>query len=218
MKRLMFKSLIINIIYISLLFSWANSFAQAPGFSSVKDIDGLKRVLKEKHQTTKTIKSNFVQEKHLSFMKDKSVSKGTMQIKEGKKIRIDYTSPFSYIIVINGDRLYIKDGKKLTKINIGADKTFSNLNDILLGSIKGDFDSSKEFTIKYFENKESFLLELLPADLTKGNFSAINIYLNRENLNVAKLEMNEKSGDITKMKFDKTEINSKIADEVFVVR
>ena len=112
----------------------------------------------------------------------------------------------------------LKDGKKVTKINIGADKTFSNLNDILLGSMKGDFDGSKDFTIKYFENKELYLLELLPSDPKKGNFSKINIYLNRGNLNVAKLEMNENSGDITKMKFDQTEINSKIGDEVFVVR
>lgn len=218
MKKLIPKSLIYNILNLFFLLNSAILFAQTPGFVAVKNVEGLKKVLKEKHQATKTIKSNFVQEKHLSFMKDKSLSKGTMQIKEGKKIRIDYTSPFSYIIVINGDKLYIKDGKKLTKINIGADKTFSNLNDILLGSMKGDFDGSKEFTIKYFENKEVYLIELLPSDLKKGNFSAINIYINRESLNVAKLEMNEKSGDITKMKFDKTEINTKIADEVFVVR
>ncbi len=218
MNKLVNKFLIINVLILISALNPVSLSGQIPGFIPVKDVVGLKKLLKEKHQLTKTIKSNFVQEKHLSFMKEKSVSKGTMQIKEGKKIRIDYTTPFSYIIVINGDKLFIKDGKKLTKINIGADKTFSNLNDILLGSMKGDFDSSKDFTIKYFENKETYLLELLPSDVTKGNFSAINIYLNKESLNVVKLEMNEKSGDITKMKFDQTEINSKIGDEVFVVR
>jgi len=213
--NLLFK---IFIYLLATFISYTNGRAQTPGFSQVKDIENFKKSLRDKHLSTKTIKSNFVQEKHLSYMKEKSVSKGTMIIKEGKKIRIDYTSPFSYLIVINGDKLFIKDGKKVTKINIGADKTFSNLNDILLRSMKGDFDGSKDFSISYLESKEEYLLELVPLNVKKGNFSKISIYLNRSSLQVSDLNMQEVSGDLTKMKFANTEINTNIGDEVFVVR
>ena len=206
--------------FTSCLLTWlvaTSSFAQ-PGFVLVKDAANLKKEFKAKHESTKTLKSNFVQEKHLSFMKDKSISKGTLTIKQGKKIRMDYTSPFSYLIVINGDKLFIKEGIKVTKFNIGADKSFSPLNDILLGSMKGSFDESKEFTTQYFESKTEYLVELLPIDKTKGEFQKIGIFLNHENFQVARLELKETSGDITIMKFKDTQINIPVADEVFVLR
>jgi outer membrane lipoprotein-sorting protein len=135
------------------------------------------------------------------------------------KVRIEYTSPFAYLIVINGEKLWIKDGKKVTRINNGAGNPFSKINNVLLNTLQGNFENIKGFDANYLENKKQYLLELTPTETdTKKLFKKITVYLNHETLEILRMDMLEKSGDITKMVFTNTELNIPIADEVFVVR
>src|SRR6478735_9902775 len=113
-----------------LLFVFSIScFAQETGFMPMKDVSAFKSTLKETQSKTNTVKSQFVQEKHLSFMEDKVVSKGLFFLKKQGKMRIEYTSPFAYLVIFNGDKLYIKDGKKTTRIDTRTDKSFRQLNE-----------------------------------------------------------------------------------------
>lgn len=207
------------ILQLLFLFSFFTINAQDENFAPIKDLNGLKKLIKTKHANTKTIKSDFTQEKSLSFMDDKLLSKGIMKIKHEMKVRIEYTSPFAYLIVINGEKLWIKDGKKVTKINTGAGNPFSKINNILLNTLQGNFENIKGFDANYLENKKQYLLELTPTEIdTKKLFKKITVYLNHETLEIMRMDMLEKSGDITKMTFTNTEQNTPIADEVFVVR
>ena len=100
------------IIQLLFLFSYFTINAQESNFTQIKDLVAFKKQIQSKHSSTKTLKSQFTQEKNLSFMQDKLISKGVMLVKQEMKVRIEYTSPFVYLIVINGEKLTIKDGKK----------------------------------------------------------------------------------------------------------
>jgi len=208
-----------KILLFVFLFSSLTLLGQVPGFVAAKNVDELKKKLRQKHQSTQTLKADFTQEKHLTFMKDKAVSKGILTVKQGKKIRIEYTSPFVYLVVINEGKLYIKDGKKVTKVNIDSDKSFSKINEVLLHSIDGNLEASKEFMVSYWENKEQWLLQLTPtSNKPEDLFQKINVYFDKATLQLDLLQLLEKSGDQTKMKFENPQINIAIPDETFVVR
>ena len=193
--------------------------AQEASFLPVKNVDELKAKFKTAHQNTQTLKSQFVQEKHLSFMQDKTVSKGIFMLKREQKMRIEYTSPFAYLVIINGDKLYIKDGKKTTKIDTRSDKSFRQLNEVFMHSLKGDLENVKGFHVTYFEGKELYKVELIPTEeALKGLYNKINVFLDRQSLQLSRLDLSEKSGDITKMRFEQTQTNIDIPDATFVVR
>lgn len=196
-----------------------SSFAQENGYSPMKDVESFKAKLKEAQQKTSTVKSQFVQEKHLSFMEDKVVSKGLFFLKKQGKMRIEYTSPFVYLVVFNGDKLYIKDGKKTTKIDTKTDKSFRQLNEVMTHSMNGEIDQIKGFAAKYFQSKDYALVELTPnqAEMQKM-FDKIKLYLHPQSFQVAKLDLLEKSGDRTEMRFEQTQTNVPIPDETFLVR
>ena len=93
--------------YVLLFFTFFSlmSFAQAPkGFTSIKDIADFKKKF--------TIKSDFTQEKNLSVLSEKIKSKGVFMFMKQNRTRMEYTSPFKYLLVINGDKVFIKDEQK----------------------------------------------------------------------------------------------------------
>ena len=49
----------------------------------------------------RTIQCDFQQTKTLSFLNDKMVSKGVMSYDHAGKLRWEYTSPYSYVFIIN---------------------------------------------------------------------------------------------------------------------
>ncbi len=152
-------------------------------------------------------------------MQDKVTSQGIFMLKKQGKMRLEYTSPFAYLVIINGDKLYVKDGKKTTKIDTQADKSFRQLNEVLSHSLNGDIANIKGFQATYLQSKELYLVELIPTESgMKELFTKIKLYLDPHSYQVAKLDLLEKSGDLTKMRFEQTQTNIVLPDESFVAR
>ena len=107
------KNLIIHLILV-LVFSTTLS-AQNKDFKTMKDTALFKQKLLEKSKATNSIESNFTQEKNLSMLSEKIISKGHFYFKKTNLLRWEYMSPTSYLIVINKDKIYIKDGKKVRR-------------------------------------------------------------------------------------------------------
>ncbi|MGZ6540106.1 MAG: hypothetical protein ACXVEB_17155, partial [Bacteroidia bacterium] len=66
-----------KLVSVILLFSALSSFAQAPaGFKPVKDTAAFKVKMESESKLVNSIESDFTQEKYLSVMSEKIVSKG----------------------------------------------------------------------------------------------------------------------------------------------
>ncbi len=196
------------------LFIWAQ--AQYPGYKSVANTDAFKKSFTQTSQKTNTLKSDFTQEKTLSMLAEKIVSKGKFYFKKENAIRMEYTSPFQYLMVINGNNVYIKDNQKENKMSAKSNKLFQSINRIMMDCVKGTIFDNKDFLVKLFESGDSYLAELTPVtkDLKKM-FSKINmISVKKDNL-VKKIEMHEPSGDKTVLSFINPELNTNLADALF---
>src|SRR4051812_9107030 len=96
--------------FILLIFISQTVIAQ--NFKAVKDTSALKQKIENMSKTVNSIESDFTQEKNLSMLSEKITSKGNFKFKKENMLRWEYNSPYKYLIVINKDKIWIKDEKK----------------------------------------------------------------------------------------------------------
>jgi outer membrane lipoprotein-sorting protein len=185
----------------------------------MKDPAGFKQKFAEATRKTQTIEASFIQEKSLSVLSEKIITKGRFLFKKEKKLRWEYTEPFHYLIVLNNGTMFIQDEDKKSKIDIRNNKMFAEINYIIMGCVQGNlFNDEKKFLPSFFENRGSFLVKMKPlASNLKEYLSEIRIFFDKNDLLVTRLEMYEPSGDYTRIDFPGEKINTSIPDEKFLV-
>jgi outer membrane lipoprotein-sorting protein len=193
------------------------SFSQ--GFKAVKDTTALKHKIESMSKATTSIESDFTQEKNLSMLSEKIISKGHFVFKKENMLRWEYSSPSKYLIVINKDKVVIKDEKKTTKYDMNSNKVFKEINDIMLSCVQGTIFKSNKFKTAYFENDKFYKLELIPqVKNMKESFKKINLYFDKSVTSVAKMEMIEGNDDLTSLDFSNKKLNAAIAETIFIVK
>ena len=163
------------------------------------------------------MESRFIQEKELSVISEKITSKGNFCFKAENQLRWEYTDPYQYLIVIDGEKIFIKDENRESKFNTGSNKLFSEINTIMVGCLRGTIiDNQQKFSFTYLENIDFYLLKLQPKESKlKSSISEIRIFFKKTNMVVARFEMHESSGDFTKIRFENMKLNQPIPDENF---
>lgn len=206
----MFKSLILLLLPI---------IGYSQNFKAVKDTSALKQKIETMSKATTSIESDFVQEKNLSMLSEKIISKGHFVFKKENLLRWEYVSPSKYLIVINKDKVIIKDEKKTTKYDMNSNKVFKEINDIMLSCVQGTIFKSNKFKTAYFENEKGYKLELIPqVKNMKETFKKINLYFDKNVTSVSKMEMVESNEDITSLDFTNKKLNGPIAETIFTVK
>ncbi|MBX2921388.1 MAG: outer membrane lipoprotein carrier protein LolA [Chitinophagaceae bacterium] len=192
--------------------------AQYAGYKPVSETSDFKSRFVAVSQKTNTIKSDFVQEKNLSLLSEKIVSNGKFWFKKENLVRMEYTQPFQYLMVINGTDVYIKDSQKENKISARSNKLFQQINKVIVDCVNGNALDSRDFTAKIFEGANAFLAELTPVNKQmKSMFRNINIYIDKKEFAVSKIEMHEPSEDNTVITFRNRELNTLLADALFAI-
>lgn len=203
--------------FLVLLFS-ATVYAQYPGFKALNDAANFKTQFAAASQKINTIKSDFIQEKNLSVLTDKITSKGKFWFKKDNLVRMEYTQPFTYLMIINGTNIYVKDSQKENKVSAKSNKLFQQINKIMVDCVRGEALNSSDFTVKIFEGNNTYLAELTPVNKNmQALFRNINIIVEKKEFGVSKIEMHEPSGDNTIISFINRELNTTLADALFTI-
>ena len=206
-----------NLVLI-LLFSCNVLFAQT-GFKAVKDTSSLKQKISQISVSTNSLESDFIQIKSLSMLSEKITSKGHFCFKKTNLLHWEYTTPYVYIIVINKDKVMIKDDTKLKKYDMNSNKVFKEINDVMISCIDGNILNTGKFKVAYAENEKSYRLELIPiAKGMKDSLKKIYMYFDRGVTSVTKLEMVENTDDTTVIDFTNKKINGNIPAEKFTLK
>ena len=189
-------------------------------FLPMKNPQQFSHKLSEVTQTTNTIESKFIQENNLSVISEKIITSGKFYFKKENKLRWEYTDPFRYLIIMNGEKVLIKDEKKENRFDAASNKIFTEINSIMVGSIRGTIlNEDKKFRIDFQENTEFNVVKLSPlSQQLKVYITEIRIFFNKINYSVSKLEIEEPSGDFTKIEFTGLKLNTPVSDENFSIR
>ncbi|PVD49782.1 outer membrane lipoprotein carrier protein LolA [Terrimonas sp.] len=192
--------------------------AQYSGYKPVADAAAFKVQFAEASKKTNAIKSDFVQEKNLSLLAEKITSKGKFWFKKDNLVRMEYTQPFQYLMILNGTNVYVKDSQKENKVSVKSNKLFQQINKIMVDCVKGEALQSGDFTVKVFENSSTYLAELIPVDKNmKKLFKNINMIIEKKSFGVTAIEMHEPSGDNTVINFVNRELNTNLPDALFTI-
>jgi outer membrane lipoprotein-sorting protein len=206
------------IIFIFIFY--AGNFFSQNIFRLMKDTVVFKQRVDKMSKETNSIESDFIQVKNLAVLSEKITSKGLFCFMKQNNLRWEYNDPYKYIIVINKDKILIKDeNNKVKKYDMNANKIFKEINDIMISCVNGDILKSNKFRVYYFENEKGYKLELVPLIKSmKESLKKINMYFDKNVTSVVKLEMVENGDDTTTIDFMNKKINAPVSPEKFILK
>jgi len=182
-------------------------------------VEALKIRIKETARNTQSISSDFTQEKEMSMIREKIVSKGKFYFKKEKMLRWEYIQPFSYLIIIRNDQISIRDENKVNQFSVQSNKVFQEINRVILGSIRGTLvGDGQNFRAAFTEDPAHWIVRLKTlSPRLKESLSEIVIWFDRKDCSVSRLDMYEPGGDCTRITFTEKKLNPPLADEKFLV-
>jgi outer membrane lipoprotein-sorting protein len=218
--KLKLMNRMVAIVACLCLFSVIQRTGAQETYKSLNDIDAFKEKLAAMSESTQTIVSNFVQEKNLSVLSDKIVSKGQFFYKKPNNIRWEYTDPYKYLIIISNNQLFTRDDKSQKQYDIQSNAMFQEMSRFISGCVQGDIlKNERDYAISYFESSKSYYVKLIPRnEKMKQMLNEVQIYFDRNDLTVSSLKMIESGGDYTRINFNDKKLNTEIPVEKFIFK
>ena len=205
------------IFIITFLLFTCNTITGQTGFKSLTDITEFKKKLLEATKTTKTIESDFVQEKKLSVLSKNIISKGHFCFKKENNVRWEYLQPYEYLIIIANNKFFIKDNDNKKEFDSQSNKVFKEMNTFISDCIQGNIlNHEKDYKIDFFVNDRFYYVKLIPVEKKMRDIlNEIQIYFDKKDLSVSKIKLLESEGDYTSIEFQNKKFNVDIASEKF---
>ena len=165
----------------------------------------------------KSMQCDFQQTKTLALLTSKMQSKGRMYYSGGKLLRWEYTSPYSYIFIINSGKVLMKNGAKSSTLDTKSSKLFQEITRIMMNSVTGRCLSSKtDFSVVMLKKGNDWIAQLTPLKKElKAIFSSLTLHFDATQKVVTEVEMKEKSGDTTVIRLQNIKKNTTIASSLF---
>ena len=162
---------------------------------------------------------DFVQSKKMKILNKEMISKGVLYFKKPDKIRWQYTTPYDYTFIMNGDKVQIKSSKSTKNIDIQGNKIFRQVTSIILNTITGGgLKNSPDFDVELFKLNDVYFAKMRPKKKEVMQvYSSIEVYFNTSLTMVETIKMIEKSGENTVVKLISPKVNSPIDENVFKV-
>ena len=133
-----------------------------------------------------------------------------------RRLRIPLAEEGEYAYM-NGEKVILQSENNKNEINLNSSKQFQQISKIILGGVSGNglMDSS-DFRIFFYTSNEDYKLQLQPLKKEiKSLFSQINLFVSKGDGSINKVEMIEKTGDKTIIRFLSMKRNIALNDEVF---
>lgn len=187
-------------------------------FTLIDNSDKLRTEFKSSTQTLSSIHSDFIQEKYLAYLTTTVVSKGKFWYKTPNKLRWEYTEPFKFMVIMNGDKIIVKDENQTNAYKNKPNNTFQMLNEVLASSVNGTLIDNPDYSFEVAENSNDYRIVMSPnKEEAKKMVDKIEMLFSKTNLSVYEITMFEPGGDTIKIKFENKRVNQAISDQVFAI-
>jgi outer membrane lipoprotein-sorting protein len=186
----------------------------------MKDVPAFKVKLETMTDKVDAIESDFIQEKSLSILASKIVSKGHFIYKKDNNIRWEYIQPYRYLIIISNNKIFIKEDQSQKQYDIQSNTMFREMNNFISGCIQGDIlKNEKDYTTGYFEDEKNYFVSLIPRqEAMRKMLNEVQIWFNKVDLTVSRISMIEAGGDYTKIDFINKKLNTEISGDKFTFK
>lgn len=207
-------------IYTFLLVVFCLPLAAQKDLIPLASVTAFQERLKKEASSLSSIESDFTQEKFLDVFNEKIVSKGRFYYKQENMIRMDYTSPIDYQIIINGQKLKIVSEGKSNVVNLGTNQMMNEMKGMLAACMIGDLTvMSSAYRLEYYESPSLYVVKIRPVSKSvQAYISEIIISIDKKDMSVQTLRLSENAKDYTEYHFTNRKYNTLTSDEKFVIR
>jgi len=182
---------------------------------SATEANAFKTTVKTLSADTNTITADFVQYKHLDFLSNDIESSGKLAFKSPNMVKWEYVKPDAYSVLFKNETLFINDNGNKSDMDMGSNKIFKQLNQLIFASIKGDMFDASEFDISYFKVNGNSVAYFNPKNEQLSQFiKSFQITFNNKG-EVQKVKMIESSDDYTQIVFSNRITNQELSDAIF---
>lgn len=205
--KLLFTFFLVQLSWISL--------AQETKMSAA-EISAFRAMVEKESSNIKSLKTDFIQYKHMDFLSKDIETSGEMYFKSPNWLNWKYTKPYQYSIVFKNNKVHINDQGNKSTMDAGNSKIFEKINKMIIGSVSGNMFDDKEYTISYYKTKDHNITKLVPKSASiKKYIAQIDLYFPKGESTVSQVKLIEPSKDFTRIVFKNKVINAKIDDAVF---
>lgn len=190
------------------------------GLKPLTSVTEFQERLKKEAASLSSIESDFTQEKFLDIFNEKILSKGRFYYKQENMIRMDYTSPIDYQIIINGQKLKIVSEGKSNVVNLGSNQMMNEMKGMLSACMIGDLTViTSAYKLDYYESPALYVVKIRPVSKSvQAYISEIVISIDKKDMSVQALRLSENAKDYTEYHFSNRKYNTLTSDEKFVIR
>ena len=170
--------------------------------------------------TLQTMQCDFLQTKQLKMLNQELTVRGKMYYQKSDRLRWEYTEPYSYIFILNGDKVLLKNQNRHDVIDVNQNQLFRQIAHVMVNSVVGGcLTDDKRFKTTITTSHKEWIATLQPLrkDM-KQMFQQIIIHFNSQNAMVTAVELIEKNGDKTFITLKNIRQNEPIKDGLFAVR
>lgn len=175
------------------------------------------RQLTQVASTMQSMQCRFVQEKSSSMLAEPSVAEGTMHYAAPDRMRWEYTAPYAFALVVNGERLVKVTDGKAEVLEGNAGRMYQGMVNLIIGSASGKklFDTTV-FDIVFYDDNGFWRADMTPKrrDM-KRMFSQLVFRFDKKTNGISRVEFVSANGDVTSIRFEEIKVNEAIGDEVF---
>lgn len=181
-----------------------------------------KEVIAKINKATSRLKSmscSFTQTKHLSMLSDKMVSEGKMNYKQPNKLRWEYTSPYQYLFIFNGTKVYVGNKSRKDVIDTNSNKLFKEVARIMMSTVTGTaLSNAADFSVTVEDGKTLWNVTLIPKKKEmKKMFTRIVLSFSKSDLIISEINLHEKNNDRTNIRLRNIKTNIPINENLFAI-
>ncbi|MBM4351381.1 MAG: outer membrane lipoprotein carrier protein LolA [Deltaproteobacteria bacterium] len=201
--------------YILLIFIFSFFLPSAFVEAEILTVDEVVQRIRESREKTKDFSADLLQEKKISLLKEKVISKGRIRFKKPDRISIEFFHPETSQMVYDGKTflLYFKEEKMAERYQVQGNPVVEKY---MLFS-KDPFQE-KLAQWRIVEDRESVLaVEILPK-VKDALFVKTKLWISKKDWIIMGMEMVEKNGDTTSLRYSNMRVNMGLSDSDFEIR
>lgn len=168
----------------------------------------------------RTMQCDFVQTKYMRMLNDKIMSRGHMYYAQPNRLRWEYTSPYTYIFVLNNSQVLMRKGRNSQVVDVNQSRVFKEITRIMMNSVVGKcLSDRKDFKTSIAATQTEWIATLVPQKKNlRQMFKTIRIHFNKRRLMVSVVELYENNGDRMVIELKNVRANQNINASLFSVR
>ena len=176
--------------------------------------------IQETAAATRTLQCRFTQVRTMSVLTEEFRSEGRLYYVRPQQLRWQYTAPYQYDFLMNGDEVTLRSEQSRQTINAAENKMFRQICTVMAGGIDGSLlQDSRNYRIGWTRSEGAVEAVLQPLDKPfKDLFKAIVIRLETATWSVTDIVMEETGGDSTHITFKDSKTNEPIDEQIFRIQ